>query len=83
MGLTNEEQELFELLSSPHISALITTHDKVANKEYPLHSAVAMDTESGSVLEKGAPVRVVRIEKRGEPLVRKRAGRILYLGNSL
>lgn len=67
LAVSGEEQELKELLTSPHISALITTHDKVANKEYPLQSVDATDTEQ---VEMNGPIRIVYVEKKKDPLVR-------------
>lgn len=61
-GSLEEEGELHRLLSSPHISAVLTAHDKVANKEYPLQSVVAREEETG-------PIRVVYVQKRKDPLV--------------
>ena len=66
-AVSGEEQELCDLLTSPHISALLTAHDKVANKEYPLQSVVATDTGSP---EMNGPIRIVYVEKRKDPLVR-------------
>lgn len=66
-AVSREEQELCDLLTSPHISALLTTHDKVANKEYPLQSVVAKDTSSP---EMKGPIRIVYVKKKKDPLVR-------------
>lgn len=60
-----EAQELFDLITSPHVDAVISSHDRVANKEYPIQS-VAMETSGGRIDEK--PVQFVRIEKRTDPL---------------
>lgn len=65
IGRSKEERELHHLLTSPDVSALLTAHDKVANKEYPLHS-VSGETEEGSGLQ---PIRVVHVEKKKNPLV--------------
>ena len=67
-GPSPEEAELAELLSSPHISALLTSHDRVANKEWPLQPVVPEGAEGG-VVEMTGPVRVVQVEKEKEPLV--------------
>ena len=71
-GSSPEEEELFQLLTSPHVNAIIAAHDRVANKEYPFQSV----TTKGKTdrrhrdLEMKAPVRVVRMDKKKDPLVR-------------
>lgn len=70
-----EEVELHTLLEAPHISALITTHDRVANKEYPL--TVAMDMEEGRDPDAKGPMRVVYVKKDKDPLVSKFSGTCL------
>ena len=64
-----QEVELHTLLESPHISALIMAHDRVANKEYPL--TVAMDTEESGDPDAKGPTRVVHVKKNKDPLVSK------------
>jgi predicted HAD superfamily Cof-like phosphohydrolase len=68
-GVSAEKKELLELLTSPHISALITTHDKVANKEYPLQS---VDADNTNQPEMNGPIRIVYVDKKRDPLVRLR-----------
>ncbi len=68
-GTSAEEVELAELLSSPHVSALLTSHDRVANKEWPLHPVSEGGKGVGEVVEMTGPVRVVQVEKGKEPLV--------------
>lgn len=64
-GSSEEERELHQLLSSPHLSSLLAAHDRVANKEYPLQSVADAEGEGGSQ----APVRVIYVEKKQDPLV--------------
>ena len=73
-GVSPEERELHHLLASPHISAVLTAHDKVANKEYPLQS-VAEEREGGGGLH---PIRVVYVEKKRDPLVSCKFSLILH-----
>lgn len=74
-AVSGEEQELKELLTSPHISALITAHDKVANKEYPLQSVVTTDTEQ---VDGHGPIRIVYVEKNKDPLVRPTISSVIF-----
>ncbi len=72
-GHTQEEAELSNLLSDPHVAAILTVHDKIANKEYPLQSVV--DSDKGGLGSREGkrysnPVRVVHMEKKDKPLVR-------------
>ena len=47
------------------LQAVISSHDRIANKEYPIQS-VAMETSGGIIDDK--PIKFVRIEKRRDPL---------------
>lgn len=63
---SREASELFDLLSSPHIHALLVAHDKVANKEFP---AAMVDMEQENMKDR-RQFRRIRIEKiTSEPLV--------------
>lgn len=62
---SREASELFDLLSSPHIHALLVAHDKVANKEFP---AAMVDMEQENMKDR-RQFRRIRIEKiTSEPL---------------
>ena len=71
--LSPEEAELQQLLTTPHMSALITAHDKVANKEYPLQIA---DGDDETDFPLTGPVKMVYVEKKDVPLVIK--GRSIF-----
>jgi len=69
-----EEMELSDLLSHPHVAAILTTHDKIANKEYPLKSVANSGLGIGAEPGQGVkgfsnPVRVIHLEKNDKPLV--------------
>lgn len=82
-ALSAKERELHQLLSSPHISAIIATHDKVANKEYPLQLAEdTMDAGKGSGFKANGPIRVVYLRKKEDPLVKKTGYIILLTSQS-
>ena len=68
-GALPEEAELAELLSSPHISALLMSHDRVANKEWPLQPMLTPTEREGGEFEMTGLVRVVQVEKEKDPLV--------------
>lgn len=68
-GMSPEEAELAELLSSPHISAVLTSHDRVANKEWPLQPVALEEGEEEEEVKMTGPVRVVQVDKGKERLV--------------
>ena len=74
-GHTPQEKELSKLLSKPHIAAILTAHDKIANKDYPLRSVAESGLGIGAKEGEDVkgfpnPVRVVHMEKKDKPLVR-------------
>ncbi|XP_066264215.1 MAGUK p55 subfamily member 7-like [Branchiostoma lanceolatum] len=63
---TPENLELLRLLNSPHIRALLSSHDRVANKEF---SPRLPDVESDVDFEEEEPsLKVVQLVKNEEPL---------------
>jgi hypothetical protein len=61
-----ETQQLFDLLTSPHMDALVSVHDRVANKEYPAVYSTAAQGSPPSLDEES--VTRVRIDKQKDPL---------------
>lgn len=55
---SKESQELYDLLTSPHVHSLMVTHDKVTNQDYPVQSILPDD-----IIKEEEPVQMVRIEK--------------------
>ena len=55
------------ILSVYIIQSLVSTHDRVANKEYPVVHSAAVDTTAAASVDDS--VRIVRINKQREPLV--------------
>lgn len=73
-GHTPQERELSELLTNPHVSAILSAHDRISNKDYPLRSVASsglgLGAKEGQDV-RGFPnsVRVVHMEKKDKPLV--------------
>ena len=70
-----EEVELLDLFSHPHVAAILSAHDRIANKEYPLKSVANSGLGIGVKPGQGVkgysnPVRLVHLEKKDKPLVR-------------
>lgn len=59
-----------------NMQALISAHDQVANKEYPLQSVA----DSGDELIGEQALRIVYIEKKSDPLVSTTSSPISQLG---
>ena len=49
------------------MQSLVSTHDRVANKEYPIVHSATVDTSTMSLAN--SPIKIVRFEKQQEPLV--------------
>jgi hypothetical protein len=61
-----EAQALYDLLTSPHFDSLVSAHDRVANKEYPVVHSAAVHASLLNVDDEST--RTVRIDKDREPL---------------
>lgn len=67
-----EVVELCYILTRPNMRAVLNIHDQVANQEYePEIPEFPADTNAGASDEEDANIKVVRLVKSVEPLVRQ------------